>query len=86
MIPRIRHLHIFDGTFERLPAGAPYIVDCRSIDISSTIAALVRNAPPGLVAISLRPEAGGDTIRAAEREARRRGARILWRPIGRAIA
>lgn len=82
---RLRPHHILEGAIDRLAPGEPYIADCRNIDIASSVAALVRNAHPGLVAISLRPEAGGETIAAAEREARRRGARIIWLPMGKAV-
>ena len=79
MIRRIRPLDVLEG---RIPDdGGPYVCDCRSIDIASTIAAAVRNAPSGLIAISLRPY-GARMIAAAERAARRRGARIIWLPYG----
>lgn len=83
MIRRIRPYHILDGSLDTLN-GEPYILDCRNIDIAWTIMMMVRNAPPGMVAVSLRPE-GGNMIRAAEREARHRGARIIWLPPGPAV-
>jgi orotidine-5'-phosphate decarboxylase len=83
MLRRIRPTHVIDGALDGLD-GQPWVCDCRSWDIPSTIAALVRNAPAGLVAISLRPY-GARMIAAAERAARRRGVRIIWLPIGRAI-
>jgi len=65
--------------------GQPYVWDCRIIDIASTLAAAIRNAPPGLVAVSVRPEIGHHAIALVERAARRRGARVIWLPIGRAL-
>jgi len=81
---RIRLTHVLDDRALDIIDGRPYVCDCRSWDVPSTIAALVRNAPAGLVAISLRPY-GAQMIAAAERAARRRNARIIWLPAGRAI-
>lgn len=83
MIQRIRPPDVLRGVFDRI--DGPYILDCRNIDITWTIRMMIRNAPPGLVAVSLRPEIGAQGIRAAEREARRRGARIFWLPPGKAV-
>jgi hypothetical protein len=83
MLRRIRPTHVLDGALDRLD-GQPWVCDCRSWDIASTIATLVRNAPAGLVAISLRPYGAG-MIAAAERAARHRGVRIIWVPTGRAV-
>ena len=83
MMPRIRPQHVLDGALDNI--NGPWVCDCRSIDIASTISAMIANAPPGLVAISLRPF-GGAMIAAAERAARRRGVRIIWLPPGRAVA
>jgi orotidine-5'-phosphate decarboxylase len=80
---RIRPTHVLDGALDRLD-GRPWVCDCRSWDIPNTIAAMVSNAPAGMVAISLRPYGAG-MIAAAERAARRRGVRIIWVPIGRDI-
>jgi DNA-binding MurR/RpiR family transcriptional regulator len=64
--------------------GTPYICDCRNVDIPNTIRWMIRNAPEGMVAISLRPY-DAEMIKLAEREARRRNARVIWVPIGNAI-
>ena len=84
MIRRIRPPHILSGELDKL-TGEPYILDCRNCDIEWTIRMMIRNAPPGMVAVSLRPEIGGFAMPGAEREARRRGARIIWLPVGRSI-
>lgn len=67
--------------------GHPYVADCRSVDIFNTIRALIRNAPGNMVAISLRPDCYRDVydLKKLERTARRRGARIIWLPPGRAV-
>lgn len=84
MIRRIRPPMILEGKLDCL-TGDPYILDCRNVDITWTIRTMIRNAPPGMVGVSLRPEIGVEAIRAAEREARHRGARIFWLPPGRAV-
>lgn len=83
MLRRIRPPHVLAGALDTLD-GTPWVCDCRTQDIPTTIAAMIRNAPAGMVAISLRPYGGG-MIRAAERAARKRGVRILWLPAGRAV-
>lgn len=80
---RIRPPDVLNRALDTLD-GRPWVCDCRSIDIGDTIAAMIRNAPAGLVAISLRPY-GARMIAAAERAARRRGVRIIWLPAGRAV-
>jgi orotidine-5'-phosphate decarboxylase len=80
---RIKPPDIIAGALD-IYDGKPYICDCRSLDIPNTIRWMIRNAPEGMVAISLRPY-GADMIKLAEREARRRNARIIWVPIGTAI-
>lgn len=84
MIRRIRPPHILSGALDDLN-GEPYILDCRNCDIEWTIRMMVRNAPPGMVAVSIRPEIGGFALPGVEREARHRGARIIWLPVGRSI-
>jgi len=86
-IRRIRPTDVAFGTWGRWIIDNPdlrYVVDCRSIDVPNTIHAFVRRLPYGTVAVSLRPY-GAQMIQAAERAARKRGVRILWVPIGRAI-
>ena len=79
MIPRWRP---FMG--KAFPTG-PFVADARTFDIPETIAAMIRNAAPNCVAVTLRPYGGDRMTQAAESAARRRGVRILWVPAGRAI-
>jgi hypothetical protein len=58
--------------------GSPWVLDVRTFDISETIIKMIRSCPPGLVAVSLRAGGSRHMIPAAERAARKRGARILW--------
>jgi len=74
---------VLEGALDQLH-GQPYVADIRTMDIPATVAACIRNAPEGLVAISLRPYGAG-MIAAAERAARRRGVRVIWLPIGAAV-
>lgn len=85
MIRRIRPPHVLQGAFDKLKPGELYILDCRNIDIEWTIRMMIRNAPEGMVGCSIRPGIGAFAIRGAEREARRRGARIFWLPPGPAV-
>lgn len=59
-----------------LPTG-PFVGDARTYDIPETIGAMIRNAAPNCVAVTLRP-IGSTMIATAEREARRKGIRIIW--------
>jgi hypothetical protein len=52
-----------------MPTG-PFIGDCRSYDIPETIAAMIRNAAPNCVAVTLRALGGERMTAAAERAAR----------------
>lgn len=58
--------------------GKPWVLDVRTFDIAETIVKMIRHAPAGLVAVSLRNGGGRQMLYAAEREARRRGVRIIW--------
>ena len=58
--------------------GTPYVIDYRSYDIPETIANAIKNAPVGLVAITLSPRGGSKMVQAAEHAARKRNIRILW--------
>ena len=58
--------------------GQPWIADWRSYDVPETVAAGIRNAAPGLVAVTLSMLGGRKMIEAAELAARERGIRILW--------
>lgn len=58
--------------------GLPYVLDVRTFDIPETIAKMITNAPPGLVAVSLRNGGGRQMLHVAERAARKRNARIIW--------
>lgn len=58
--------------------GSPYVADCRSYDINETICAMIRNAAPGLVAVTLSPKGGPRYVKMVERAARKRGIRVLW--------
>jgi hypothetical protein len=80
---RIKSREIISGALD-IYDGKSYICDCRNVDIPNTIRWMIRNAPEGMVAISLRPY-DAEMIKLAEREARRRNARIIWVPIGNAI-
>lgn len=67
------------------PVGA-FVADVRSFDIPETVAAMVRGAPKNCIAISLRPLGGQRMIAAAEREARRKGIRLIWVPTRAALS
>lgn len=58
--------------------GSPWVADVRTFDIPETISALIRNAAPGLVAVTLGTGGGIPMMIAAERAARKRDIRILW--------
>lgn len=58
--------------------GRPWVADLRTFDIPETIAACIRNAAPGCVAISLSRLGGWTMVNAAEAAARERGIRVLW--------
>lgn len=86
-IRRIRPTDVVSGEWGWWKMDNPdllFVVDCRSIDVPNTIEAFIRNLPLGTVAVSLRPY-GAEMIQRAEHAARKRGVRILWLPIGRAI-
>ena len=59
------------------PTGE-YIADCRTFDIPETMAACIRNAMPGLVAITLSRQGGSAMIEAVEKAAMERGITVLW--------
>lgn len=82
MIQRVRPHHVLAGALDRLD-GSPWVCDCRNIDISDTIAAMIRNAPAGMVAISIRPDVAQHAK--VERAARKRGTRIIWLRYGKAL-
>lgn len=58
--------------------GSPWLCDWRSYDIPETVAWAIRNAAPGLVAITLSLIGGKQMIEAAEQAAAERGVRVLW--------
>ena len=58
--------------------GKPWVADVRTYDIPETIAACIRNAAPGCVAISLSRLGGRKMVEEAEAAAKERGIRILW--------
>lgn len=63
--------------------GEPYIADIRTMDITSTIVSAIRNAMPGIVAITLAHRAGSmiapaSYINAVQEAAHKRGIEILW--------
>jgi orotidine-5'-phosphate decarboxylase len=74
--PPVRHVRVLlDG----IPTdGQPWLADWRSYDIPETISAGIRNAAPGLVAVTLSRRGGREMVEAAERAAEARGARVLW--------
>ena len=76
MIPRIRTDQEVLG--QHLAIQGPYVHDTRFHDIPNTVRGFIRALPDNCVAVSLRIKGGPDMIRAAEREARRKGVRILW--------
>lgn len=55
-----------------------FVLDTRAWDIPNTIAGMIRALPENCVGISLRLDGGGVMVRRAEREARKKGMRILW--------
>jgi orotidine-5'-phosphate decarboxylase len=61
--------------------GSPYVIDCRAYDITNTVSAMIRNAPPGLAAVTVSPRGGIGYVAKVERTARQRGARVLWWPM-----
>lgn len=58
--------------------GSRYLLDWRSYDIPETVARGIRNAAPGLVAVTLSMFGGQKMIAAAEKAAKERGVRVLW--------
>ena len=78
-LARIRRVRVLE---DAPPAdGTPWVADCRSFDTPVPIAAMIRNAAPGLVAVvvTLGPHGAPAMVKAAEHAARKRGVRILWR-------
>lgn len=63
--------------FDPEPTG-PYIADILTFDIPETIAACIRNAKPGLVAVRLSRRGGARMVEAATVAARDRGVAIEW--------
>lgn len=59
--------------------GAPWVADMRLADIPSVVAGCIRNAAPGLVAISLRRSTPA-MAEASQAAADARGVRIMWMP------
>jgi len=76
MIPRVRTDGFMLGKHLRQPA--PFVLDTRSHDIPNTIRGLILGLPDNCVALSLRVLGGHRMVKVAEREARRRGIRVLW--------
>ena len=74
MYPRVRTDTELTGI---VPEG-PYVHDTRFHDIPNTVRKFIRALPSNCVAVSLRMQGGHRMVRAAEREARRKGIRILW--------
>lgn len=60
------------------PKGVPFVAMNKSFDIPETVAACIRNAAPGMVAIALCRRGGRAMIGAAKDAAKERGIRILW--------
>lgn len=58
--------------------GSPWVADVRTFDIPETIAGMIRNAAPGLVAVTLGTGGGIEMMVAADRAARRRNVRVIW--------
>jgi hypothetical protein len=73
--PNIPRWRLFDGEPD---LGTPYIADCRTFDVPETIQACIRNAMPGMVAITLSTRGGPAMIAAAEKAAAERGAVVVW--------
>ncbi len=65
-----------------LPNG-PFVADFNTFDVPNTICAAINNAPANCVAVTLKPYGGGKMVQLAEHAARRKGIRIIWRPIGK---
>lgn len=64
--------------WDNIPTGRPWVADIRTFDIPETIAACIRNAAPGMIAITLSRLGGRAMVAAAEQAAKDRGIRILW--------
>jgi orotidine-5'-phosphate decarboxylase len=64
--------------WETPPSNGPWVADCKTFDIPETVAACIRNAASGMVAISLCRRGGSRMIEVAEAAAAERGIRILW--------
>jgi hypothetical protein len=60
------------------PKGEPYVAMIKSFDIPATIAACIRNAAPGIVAIALCRRGGREMIEAATKAAEKRKIRVIW--------
>lgn len=59
----------------------PFVYKYRSFDIPVTIARMIAALPANCVAVGLNLRGGHRMVRAAERAARKRGMRILWRAL-----
>ena len=75
-IKRIRTDQFLNG--DHLTADRPFVLDTRSHDIPNTIGRMIRALPQNCIALSLRIIGGPAMIRRSEREARRRGIRVIW--------
>ena len=75
---------LWRGWWDKPPKrGQQYIADVRSADVTETVCACIRDASPGMVAITLAKKIvdlsmPSDYIAAVETEAAKRGARVLW--------
>lgn len=75
MLRRIRPVNILtDHPFWH--DGKPYVWDCKLIDITDTVVAGIRNAPVGLVAVSVVKHVKDHAT--VEKTAADRGAKVIW--------
>ena len=75
---------LWRGGWDEAPMeGEPYVADIRSMDITNTIVGCIRNAPPGMVAITLALRVGpmfasSAYVNTIQEVARTRGVEVLW--------
>lgn len=60
----------------------PFVYKYRSFDIPVTVAKMISALPANCIAVGLNLRGGHEMVRRAERAARKRGIRILWRCSG----
>jgi len=71
LLPRVK-------PYDPWPTKGLWVMDARTYDIPETIGAGIRNAAPGVVAITLSRRGGLKMYEVAQAAARERGLRIIW--------